>query len=389
LNTVNIESDKKAVTLLSLGHMINDVYGGFITPLMPLVAAKLNISLGIVGLLLSISSLSSAILQPLFGYFSDMFSRRFFIFAGMLLATFFISFIGYTNNVYVLALLIFLGNMGVGLYHPQATALAAHFSGKDINNLMGIFIASGTIGYAIGPFFSSCLVSGFGLKATIFAVVPGLIIFGLMYKNLPKVPVKFESPSFSDLISTIRGFKRNLFILAFISTIRALCVMSFCIFMPFLWKDHNYSTLTIGVLIALFSLFGGIASYIGGKLNNYVGEKSILFVSLLPGIPCLLGTLYFLNKFPVLSFILFVLAGFLLTFSTSVNIVIAQKAAPENMGTVSGIIGGFCWGIAGLALTPIGYLAAKFGIINILTCIASVPLLGTIALNFMKFEKAG
>jgi len=387
LNNLDLKPNKKAVAILSVGHMVNDIYGGFVTPVMPVIAAKLNISLGIVGLILSISSFSSSILQPLFGYISDILARRFFIFAGILLSALLISLIGYSNNVFVLGLLVFFGSMGVGLFHPQATALAAHFSGREINNLMGFFIASGTIGFALGPFLSSFLVSNFGLKSTTFAVLPGLIIFFLMYKILPKVPVKVEIPSFTDLISTMINFKKNLLILSFISMVRSLSVMSFTVFMPFLWKEHNYSTLIIGILIGMFSLFGGIASYIGGKLNNYVGEKFILFISLLPGVPCLFGSLYFLDKIPQLSFILFVLSGFILTFSTSVNMVIAQKAAPENMGTVSGIIGGFSWGIAGLILTPIGFLSTKYGVANVLAFIAFVPILGAMALNFINFEK--
>ncbi|MDD3012352.1 MAG: MFS transporter [Candidatus Gastranaerophilales bacterium] len=380
--------NKKALAVLSAGHMVNDIYGGFIIPLMPVIAAKLNISLGIIGLILSISSFSSSVLQPLFGYISDILKRRFFIFTGMLLSAVLISLIGYSNNVFVLGLFVFFGSMGVGLFHPQATALAAYFSGREINNLMGFFIASGTIGFALGPFFSSFLVSNFGLKSTIFAVIPGIIIFLLMYKVLPKVPVRLETQNFSDLTSTIVNFfNKNLIILAFISMVRALSIMSFTVFMPFLWKEHNYSIFIIGVLIGLFSLFGGIASYIGGKLNNYTGEKIILFISLLPGVPCLFGTLYFLDKIPYLSFVLFIVSGFLLTFSTSVNIVIAQKTAPQNVGTVSGIIGGFCWGIAGLILTPIGFLSAKYGVVNVLAYIAFVPIFGAIALSFMNIEK--
>ena len=377
------EVNKKALGILSASHMVNDMYGGFIYPIMPVIAAKLNISLGIVGLILSISSFSSSILQPFFGYSSDKLARRFFIFAGMLLSAIFISLIGYSNNVYVLGLLVFAGSLGVGLFHPQATALAAQFSGKEINSLMGIFVASGTIGYALGPFISSILVSVYGLKSTIFAVIPGIAVFCIMYKLLPKIPVKVEPPDFANLLSTLGHIKKNIIILTFISFIRALAVMTFTVFMPFLWKEHNYSIILVGILIALFSIFGSISSYIGGKLHNYTGEKFILMLSLLPAIPCLYGTVHLLDKSPVLSFILFVVSGFILTFSTSVNIVIAQKAVPENMGTISGIIGGFCWGIAGIALTPIGFLSSKFGLINVLSILTFIPLFGTIAVYFM------
>lgn len=366
--------------------MVNDMYGGFIYPIMPVIAAKLNISLGIVGLILSISSFSSSILQPVFGYSSDKLARRFFIFAGMLLSAIFISMIGFSNNVYMLGLLVFTGSLGVGLFHPQATALAAQFSGKEINSLMGIFIASGTIGYALGPFFSSVLVSVYGLKSTIFAIIPGLIAFLLMYNILPKIVIKVKPPDFTNFIASLGNNRKNISILTFISFIRALAVMTFTVFTPFLWKEHNYSIMLTGSLIALFSLSGSIASYLGGKLNNYTGEKLILALSLLPAVPCLYGTIHLLDKFPVLSFMLFIFSGFILTFSTSVNIVIAQKALPENMGTVSGLIGGFCWGIAGIALTPIGFLSSNYGLINTLSVLAFIPLFGVFVLYFMDLS---
>lgn len=384
MNNFESNPNKKALGIISLSHMVNDMYGGFIYPIMPVIAAKLNISLGIVGFILSISSFSSSILQPVFGYSSDKLARRFFIFSGMLLSALFISLIGYSDNVYLLGVLVFIGSLGVGLFHPQATALAAQFSGKEINSLMGIFIASGTIGYAFGPFVSSILVSNYGLKSTIFAVIPGLIVFSLMYKILPKISVNVKPPEFKNLVLSLGDNKKNISILTFISFIRALAVMVFTVFMPFLWKEHNFSIILTGSLIALFSLFGSIASYIGGKLNNYAGEKVILVLSLLPAIPCLYGTIHLLDKIPVLSFVLFVISGFILTFSTSVNIVIAQKALPENMGTISGLIGGFCWGIAGLLLTPIGFLSSDFGLINTLTVLAFMPILGVLALYFME-----
>ena len=158
--------------------------------------------------------------------------------------------------------------------------------------------------------------------------------------------------------------------------------------MPFVWQENGISIRTIGILIALFSVFGAFASYTGGKLSNKLGERNILILSFLPTIPLLLTSLHLLKINQLLSFIFFILAGFMLTLAASVNIVVAQKAAPENMGMVSGIIGGFSWGLAGILLTPIGFSSDIFGAQNILFLVALTPVLGLIPAFLLKEYKA-
>jgi len=380
--------NKKVLNILSIGHLTSDTYGGFILPIMPLIALKLNISLGLVGILLAISSLSSSILQPLFGYISDLINRRVFIIGGIILSSIFISLTGLAGNIWIFGILLFLGSMGVGLFHPQATAYAGHYSGKQINKYMGVFTAFGTLGYALGPFLSSVLVESFGLQSTIFAVIPGLIVLYLLYTMVPRISTRVNQPKKKIDFKKLHSLKGILVVLAFIAVIRALIVVSFDVYMPFVWMEHNISVIFIGTLIGLFSFLGGIASYIGGRLSDTLGRKSIMVISMLPAIPCLLGALFLLDSFSILSFVLFVTAGFLIMSSTSVNLVIGQTAMPESAGLVSGIIGGFSWGIAGLLLPLIGFLATKYGIITVLAVISFLPILGAISTAYISKEYA-
>lgn len=377
------EPNKQALGVLSLSHIVSDMYGGFVLPIMPLIAVKLNISLALVGVLHSVASLSSSISQPFFGYLADLVNKRFFVFWGLILSSVFISLTGHVNNLWTLSLVLLLGNLGVGFFHPQATAFAGHFSGRQINKFIGIFMACGTVGFALGPLFSSFLADNFGLKSTIWAIFPGFIAAFLIYFLLPKVPLKVKYTNPASAFAKIVEFKHILLPLIFISILRALSVVSFEVFMPFIWEKLGFSIMTIGILVALFSFFGGFSSIMGGTLADKLGEKLILTLCLLLSTPFLLGTLYFVNKNFPLSCLLFMIAGFIVMLSVSVNITIAHKAIPENTGMVSGIIGGFCWGIAGLLLTPIGALADAFGIEKVLYVIALTPLLGVISVYFI------
>ncbi len=378
------KKDDKAISVLAAGHFTSDLYGGFITPILPFIAQSLAISLDFVGLILSIAHISASIFQPVYGYLADFISRRFFVFWGTIMAAFFISLTGIVDNVYLLIAVIFFGSMGVGMFHPQATAFAGYFSKKNINRRMGLFMASGTAGFASGPFLSSVLVEKFGLTSTVWAIIPGLLVALLIYKYLPKIKIKSKRTSVKDTFKMLGGIKSKLFPLIMISVCRALIVMSIGNYMPFLWKENNYPVIMNGVLICIFSLLGGMSSYLGGQLADKIDNKKILYWSFIPVIPCLIGSLYFLDSVPFLSFAFYLLVGFIIMLAFPLNIIIAQKAAPENTATVSGIIGGFSWGIAGLMLYPIGVLSSIYGISTVLMFIALVPLISIVAIKYLK-----
>lgn len=379
VNESTIVPNKKAVGLLSLGHSVSDLYGGFIIPIMPVLALKLGMSLGVAGLILTISSISSSVLQPIWGHYSDTLKRRTFILFGLLLSTL-ICFAGWANSITSLIIIVFLGSLGVGLYHPQATGLAGHFSGHKIASYVGIYTACGTIGYALGPLFSSFLVENFGLNSTLLAVIPGFLCVFLMYFYLPKIPAANHIKAAKEQLKPLsKHVKRIIFTLSFVSIVRSISIASFNVYMPFLWKSNGLSLIYIGVLTSLFSIFGAIAIYTGGKLSRIYGDKKVLAFTMIPSIPTLLGTIYFTDKIPVLSFILYILSGFILTASSSVNIVMGQKIIPDKKAFVSGIIAGFCWGVAGLMLTPVGFLGQKIGIKLTLGLISLLPLLGLIS----------
>ena len=69
----------KAVKWLSAAHFTTDAYSGFLHPVMPFIAAKIGISMGVAALLMSLSQLFSQLLQPIFGFFADNIAKRSFV----------------------------------------------------------------------------------------------------------------------------------------------------------------------------------------------------------------------------------------------------------------------------------------------------------------------
>ncbi len=389
-NTVveNEKSITKPVSILIAGHLTVDTYGGFLAPIMPFIAAKLGITIAFASFIYSLSHLTSSILQPLFGHISDGISKRFFVFWGLILASIFMSLTGIASSVFFLAIAVILGSLGVGLYHPQATSQIGHFSGKKINSIMAIFTAAGSLGYALGPIVSSNMVNKWGLESLPWAIFPGIMLAFILYKFLPKIPKIKETTAkvkFKTICKEVCG-NSTLIILTIISIVKAMLVLSFIVLMPFLWKELGYSISAIGIAVAMFSGLGGLASFLGGFLANKVGRKNIFYISLLPIFPIAAASMHFVEAIPLLSFALFAFVGFFTMLSISVNIIMAQLCAPTHKGMISGVIGGFSWGVMGVFLTPLGFFAQKFGVTNVLTIVGLMPLLSAFLVKKLPAE---
>lgn len=381
--------NKKAVAWLTLGHGMADSYSGFINPILPFIVANIGASLTMATCAMSASQLFSSMMQPVFGYIADKWQKRFFIFWGTILASVAFSLSGLVHNIWQLALCLIIGGLGVGFYHPQATGFVVRYSGENLAKNMSIFIAAGTIGYSLGPIISSSITQVFGVTKLPLAASWGLIFAFCVFLFVPKIKassfVKNEK-SFSTTIKDI--FKNKIVrILIMVSALKSLVTSSFSILMPFYWKDCGYSAFQIGIAVFLFLTVGALGTYLSSRYEKILGYKNVFYISLV--VPFLL-TLVFLSVIktaPALSFVLFILTGFVAMLSVSINMVMAQKTMPQYKSMISGFIGGFSWGIVGVFLPLIGYVAQNIGIIKTLLIISFIPFVLAYFVKFLPDEK--
>ena len=69
--------------------------------------------------------------------------------------------------------------------------------------------------------------------------------------------------------------------------------------------------------------------------------------------------------------------------SMSVNMVLAQKTMPKYKSMISGFIGGFSWGIVGVMLPLIGFVAEKITIPSTLLIISAIPFVLSYLLRYL------
>src|SRR4030043_737350 len=179
--------NKTKIFLSFSTHMVTDTYASFIVGLIPVFTAKFGLSLFLVSILSSVNFISNSITQPVFGYFSDKYGIRYFLIAGPLAASIFISILGISPGYWFILIFLFLGNLGVAAIHPPTAATASHVGGSRKGLLNSIVAFGGTIGFSVGSLIIILIVNKLGLKFTPLAAIPGIIMALVILKSDPLI----------------------------------------------------------------------------------------------------------------------------------------------------------------------------------------------------------
>ncbi|HOL72365.1 MAG TPA: MFS transporter [Bryobacteraceae bacterium] len=364
-----------SLILLSAGHFSVDLYSGALGALQPLLVKRFGMSLAEAGLLGGLLVCSSSLMQPLYGYLSDRFHTRLFAALGPRIAGLFISSLGLAPSYGWLLLMVALGGAGIAAFHPQASVWATHGLEGKRGRAMAIFISAGTLGFACGPLCFSAVTGLFGLRGTIWAAIPGLLVCVLLIATLPEAGAhKPKTESGSDW-RALRAVWKPLAILYSLVFIRSIVQVTYAQMIPlYLTLERGYSVGSASVTLSLFLAFGAFGGFVGGHLSDRFGGKPVIVVSMIASVPLLM--LFFLTR-GFVSAAGLLLGGLILLFTIPVNVVMAQDLVPSQAGTISALMMGFAWGSAGLVFIPLtGWMADVVSMHNALLALLVFPLIG-------------
>ncbi len=193
LKEITMKMNKKALAILSAGHLVTDINQGALPALLPFFKEALNLSYTTSGVILLSSNLTSSIIQPAFGHLSDRRPIGWFLPFSPLIACLGLSITGFLSSYSLLLLCVMLTGFGVASFHPEGFKTAYFFTGDKKATGMSIFAVGGSFGIAVGPILALTLVTSFGLKGILGLIIPGILIAIVLLFNLSMLftPVKF------------------------------------------------------------------------------------------------------------------------------------------------------------------------------------------------------
>jgi FSR family fosmidomycin resistance protein-like MFS transporter len=378
----NRDSPWKRTAALFVGHFVNDGYGDYLGPLLPLLMGRLGLSLTLAGLLGTTRLIVNAASQPFLGAVVDRSDRPVLVSLGPVLTLSAMSLIGLARSYEQLLVLMVLAGGGTALFHPAAAALVGRGSGRDRGLRMAFFSSGGTLGAAVTPLVVIPFVEALGFARMPWLMVPGVLVtVFLVALPLASVPrrVATSTESFARPEPVAPRPARRFVPLWLAIVLRFLTVTGFATFLAVLVTQRGRSALEGGAAITVFLVAGVAGEFLGGTLSDRVGRRAILFgTSVLSTPPLLL----LLHGPSALLWPALLASGLFLCASTPVGVVAAQESLPGRRGLVSGLVMGAAWGVGGIALTPIGRLADLYGLVPVMTGVAFLPLLSATLLLF-------
>ena len=372
----------RKLTLITLAHIINDSYTGFIPIVIPVLIEK-GYSVSLAGSLGMILTLSTNFPQPLFGLLYDR-TKKYLIFLAPLFSAVFLGTAALMPSYFLTVLFLVIGGLGVALFHPEATHIAKSSEKGNSNFAVSVFLAGGTGGYALGGLIAGVLIWAFGLNGLLLTVIFGIVASYSLYTNREFLVETEKNMRHSTVSEEIKEANRiPEFILIFtIVTIIVSVQSTVGMFLPSYLKQNGRGIIYSAFSFILFVVPGSLGGILAGNLAKKYSIKKLVIISQLLAV----GLLYAFVFTPYPYFIVFIpLAGMALLSAFPLLVNQSYVYLPRNKGVAGGSIIGLAWGLASVLIFITGLLSDLGGSIAFAyKIIFALPLLACFLLLKLK-----
>ena len=373
---------KLPVALILLSHAVVDASQNILPVVLPLLQDRFGLSYSQVGLAAALLSISSSIIQPIFGVLSDRWGTQWFLPAGILWTSILMGLVGLVPSYWSLLLVMTLTGVGTAAYHPVAAIAAAH-AARDQRGLgVSFFSVGGNLGFALGPILMTWLLAWVHLQGTILLIIPGFLTAALMhaYRSQIEVPCVRRAHRRTQESTPMPWAK--LTALCGLITLRSWGYSGLIIFIPLFLRAQGIPLSVAGRALFVFLFFGALGGMLGGHLSDRVGRQRVIAASLLT-FPFLMALALWLSG--PLQWVVLALAGMALLASFSVTVVFAQEMLPQHLGLASGLTLGLAFGAGGLGVGMSGLMADLLGLRTSVWILVLLPgLAGLMALKLQS-----
>ena len=379
----------KVLAILAAGHFVTDINTGALPAFLPFLKEYLNLSYAMTASIILAFNVTSSVIQPLFGFFSDRWSAKWLLPAGALVASVGLSLIGFSPSYLWVLLFASLSGLGQASYHPEGFKTVNFLSGDKKATAISLFHLGGNLGFAVGPILATILFAHFGLRGSGAFVIPGVLMF-IFFLVIPhwKVSIKPSSRKAKDSPPTHSSSNHfsPMALLILTVVLRSATRLGLLTFIPFYFiKVLNQDPMVSGKYLSAFLLAGTVGITLGGPLADRFGYKRTVLTSF--GLTPLFLYLFFFTT-GIISLISFAIAGLLIISSNSVTMAMGQSFMPRNVGMASGLILGLAMGIGGIGTTALGWVADQYGIPLTLQGIFILPFAAFLVFCFLPFTAA-
>lgn len=382
-NTVETPTIYRILFAISFGHFLNDSMQAVVPALFPILEKTMNLSYMQVGWIAFALNMTSSIMQPVFGMYSDKKPSPFLLPLGMFSSMLGMIGLAFAPNFIIVIISVLFIGLGSAVFHPEGARVAYMAAGTKRGLAQAIYQVGGNTGNSLAPIFTALIFVPLGqigsLGFTAFAAV-GIVLLIFVsnwYRNeLATGAVRRKKRAALEAENAIVSthIKFIIVLLVFLTFVRSWYGAGIGNFYQFYLIEHyGLSIKNAQYFVFAFMIAGVLGTFFGGPLADRFGKKTIIVFSMLGSAPLAL-------LLPHVSLVwvvpLFLCIGFISSSSFSVIVVYAQELVPGKVGMVSGLIVGLAFGLGALGSVVLGKLADIYSLQFIMLLCSCLPLIG-------------
>lgn len=367
---------------ISVGHLLNDAMQAVIPALFPILESSMNLSYTQIGWIAFTLNMTSSVLQPVVGLFTDRHPSPYFLPFGMAASLFGMIGLAVAPHFLFVLLSVLLVGLGSAVFHPEGARVVYFAAGAKRGFAQSIYQVGGNTGNALAPLFTALVFVPFGQKGAGWFTIVAMIGMIVLFRVSQWYSRKLEQREHAHIQkSAAKGDQRGRNRIVF-----ALSLLIFLVFARswysagisnyyqfYLTKYYDVSIREAQLYLFVFMIAGAIGTFIGGPLADRFGKRNLMLFSTLGTAPFAL-ILPYLPLGWVLPVVF--LAGFILSLSFSTFVVYAQELLPGNVGMASGLIVGLAFGMGALGSVVLGKIADIYTLKSLMMMCSFLPLFG-------------
>jgi FSR family fosmidomycin resistance protein-like MFS transporter len=367
------EIDRRAMSSLSAGHGAVDFASGAVPALLPFLAERFDLSYAATAAVMLAATLSSSIVQPLFGLVSDRRGAMWLLPAGVFVAGSGFGLAGVAPSYPLVLVAVAVGGLGIAAYHPEAAKFASFVSGRRRASGMAYFNIGGNTGYALGPIVITPVVLGLGLTGTLVAALPVLAVGVATWLSLPYLrTLTPEARGLRPETAADRPWAMTL--LVGVILMRSLTWFGLITFVP-LWIVSLGGTKGEGNrFLSVMLVAGVVGALVFGPLADRIGLRRTLLGSTVSLTPLVL---VFVEVGGPVGAVCLALAGACVVGTFGIVMVLSQSYLPQHVALASGLNVGLAVGLGGICAVALGAVADAVSLESALTVCALSPIVAT------------
>ena len=371
--------------MVSMGHLLNDMFQSVIPSIYPMIKEALGLSFMQIGAITLTNQITSSLLQPLVGYFSDRYPKPYALVVGMCFTLAGLMLLSMADSFPLVLLSVAFVGVGSSVLHPESSKIARMASGGAKGMAQSVFQVGGNVGRAIGPVAVALVVVPHGQGSirwfALLAVVALWVLTRICRWYRRQLELYGRSKSKFDLENVSHLSRRQivvalvvLLVLMFSKDFYTANIQSYLTF--YMIEKFGLSVTASQYVLFAFLVSTAVGLLIGGEVGDRYGRKYVIWFSILGSSPFALLLPYCNVAWTI---VLAILVGMVMSSAMSAILVYGTELLPGNVGMISGAFFGLSFGLGGIGSALFGWLADLTSIQYVFQLTAFLPLLGAAA----------